>query len=742
MSAFRSSLAGALLLCACASRLPAPAELEPLEPGSPQRQAAPDDLERAASRALALCFAGHADAAELLLERMRDTESQRRTGGAPPSGLPDWTQEAVAASAGAAEYRRHAERALERGEDIDPVLHARHARLLEEEPSAVAKRALSEERRYRAGSVFNRITLPLTRLALGGGLNPIESGEAALRSLLRIHHFPAASARERRALRAYSEQLARDPASPHAAELRAQSEHLRAKLARARADAALEAGHTALERRQPDAALAYAGRAERARPGDVEAADLRAAAEAKQRERDAAVRAALGARAETAPDPLRDELAAAVLAEPVAALPARAAQARARGAVSPAEARFLELLALRDPGEDVAFIAGLEETRDLGGPNPVARHAASVLADPGQNPYRFYRAALRQQRRQLTGWVLLGRLARGPTDRDLPRPVEYLLDATALPVVLLSLPLRLLQLPAARRSGSPAILRAGERYLARFPEGAHAAELHRSLEARNADAGRYTRALEHNEAVRGSPVRAQRYREQLAAGLLDAAGRERRPDMRAAIYAEVLSRYADTHSAPRARRELGELLAHASPQQIRLSRAFLLEHPALLAPDALALRPELLDGDGDDGEMAGEGVTLVGQRWVRIALEDREPALQRIPAANMARLAALLDETSYRTLASDPRENAESDPQRDAFLERARLGMLDEPERRPSARSEAQYLSEREKHGLVRGRESILPFELVVTGDLETLGLGAAPRVRLPDSAADSFLYE
>ena len=64
MSAFRASCAAALLLCGCAARLPAPAELEPLEPRAIRRDAVPDELERAASRALALSFAGQAGEAE------------------------------------------------------------------------------------------------------------------------------------------------------------------------------------------------------------------------------------------------------------------------------------------------------------------------------------------------------------------------------------------------------------------------------------------------------------------------------------------------------------------------------------------------------------------------------------------------------------------------------------------------------------------------------------------------------
>jgi hypothetical protein len=742
MSACRASLAALLLLCGCAARLPAPAEREPLDPRAAQREAVPDDLERAASRALALSFSGHADEAALVVGRMRDTEAERRAAGRPASGLPDWAEAAVAAAGSERARAAYAEHALER-EDLDPVLRARFERMREQQPLAVARRALADEKRFRAASAFNRVTAPLTRFVLSGGLDPFESGRSALRSLLLVHHFPAASARERRALAAYDEYLARDPDGPEAAEVRAEIDRLRTRLARARAAAARDSARSALERGRAESALAFAARAERALPGDPETEALRASAEALRTEREQALRRALGAEgAEDAVDELRSGLAVSVLAEPTAGLPEGAAAARAAGAIRPAEQRFIDALALRGPGQDEVFLELLRETAELPGPNPMARHAARVLVDPEQNPYRAYRAALSAQRKQLTAWVLFGRLARGPAERDLPRPLEYLLDATSIPVILLALPLRLLGLPSARRAASPPILQAGERYLARFPEGVHAASLHRQLETRSASAGLYTRALEHNAARGGSPRRAQRYREALAAALLEAAPRERRPDMRVAVYAELLSKYGDTHSAPRARRELSELLERSSPQQIRLSREFLLEHPALTAADALGLRPELLDGEGDNGEIAEDGVTLAGQRWVRVALEDREPALQRVPAANLARLAALLDEASYRALASDPRAKPASDPQRDAFLERARLGLLDEPERRASARSEAEYLGEREMYGLVRTRDSILPFELVVTGDIESLGLGAAPQLRLPDPGADAFLYE
>jgi hypothetical protein len=47
----------------------------------------------------------------------------------------------------------------------------------------------------------------------------------------------------------------------------------------------------------------------------------------------------------------------------------------------------------------------------------------------------------------------------------------------------------------------------------------------------------------------------------------------------------------------------------------------------------------------------------------------------------------------------------------------------------------------RERYGLVRGRESILPFDLVLQGSFSNLNLGAFPRWRPPKETPDIFLY-
>ena len=84
----------------------------------------------------------------------------------------------------------------------------------------------------------------------------------------------------------------------------------------------------------------------------------------------------------------------------------------------------------------------------------------------------------------------------------------------------------------------------------------------------------------------------------------------------------------------------------------------------------------------------------------------------------LSQLAAVLDETTRRNQLLDVDDNLAPDADRDRFLERARLGLVDRPDRRPTAQSTYVYRSMRERYGVVRGRESVLPFDLVFLAHL------------------------
>ena len=61
---------------------------------------------------------------------------------------------------------------------------------------------------------------------------------------------------------------------------------------------------------------------------------------------------------------------------------------------------------------------------------------------------------------------------------------------------------------------------------------------------------------------------------------------------------------------------------------------------------------------------------------------------------------------------------------------------------RPAAESTFVFVGVREKYKMVRSRESILPVEIVISGSLPDLGLGAFPRIRLPKETPDAVLYK
>ena len=216
----------------------------------------------------------------------------------------------------------------------------------------------------------------------------------------------------------------------------------------------------------------------------------------------------------------------------------------------------------------------------------------------------------------------------------------------------------------------------------------------------------------------------------------------------------LLRRVAGSFHDTEAGREAAELarkeLMQATTQRIRISRGFLLENPEVAGPEGLALRPELLDGDNGNGELHPEGVVLAGGRvlefhYVGPSGRLRKPSTvrrQRVSPERLARLVALLDETAHKNYVEDPGDVLGPDADRDLFFDRARLGLVDTPDRRPGARSTYSFVGLRERYGLVRGREPILPFDIVFTGSLPDLSFGVYPRMRAPRATPDAMLFQ
>jgi hypothetical protein len=754
----RRALASCALLAAlgaCSTAF-APAEVAPLERGSAAREPLPDEAELAAARIAAACMAQSGRAcASPWLEELREIDARRAQDGLPPTHLLDDVTDLVSSGSGPEAYLSHARRMLDDGQP-DAALRRKLERYVETRPLEVARKRLREDRTVRFGGLFNRLSGPLGSIATGQPLAAIESGRAAILALLVASSSPEVSTRQRQALRAYREFIERNPRAPEAAEVRADAERLQTRLDSQRVREARDVALKALAARRPDAALIHLERAGRVQADDPETAALRARAESEQAARDLNVERSLRSvppedrfsatagreieeRAEKA-------LASRVLLAPLADLPSVTAEWSSQNG-DPAgtrdELEFIGALGRLAGGDEDGFfeVMRAQSARDPNASN-MGRHART-LAD--RDPYRIYRAARSESSRRTAVSVLLGPLAesRMPSVPRALLPVAWLVQLPAYPVAIATAPLRVLQIPSTRSKFSGPVLNAGEEYLQQFPKGTHAEEVHARLEAAYAARSQWSQALVHHRARRApDPERIASYREKVAERTLEAARSPRRIDVRVALYRSLIEEYADTPAGRTANEELRELRRTFTPQSIQISRAFLLEHPELTAPGALGLRAELTDGDDDNGELASAGVLLIGRTLVRIAIEDRDPVQQDLGPEAFARFIGLLEQAYESSLAEEKKLKPISDPQRDLFFERARLGLLDDTDLRAAAASSFAFLSRSERLNALRRGESILPVELVVRGGLEDFGVAAMPRIRMPDETEDAFLYK
>ncbi len=743
----RAGLLGAVLCAGCAGVTPTP--VEPMEPLPRLGATAPRPADLAARDLAARVLSPRSRSEDLdaALAALGSVEAERLAADEAPSGLVPYALDALHATGDPGE-RRDGARALLARRDLDPALRERLERELADDPLLLARERIGDARTERLGRRVNAVVEPIGRSITNVALLPVRLLPALVGLAVAEHGAPELSGAERQALDHWKTYIERNPGDPEAAALLERVERSQRRWYRTQRDRWVRGARRALRADDPGLAVALAERALRYAPEDRDAAALLAEAEERatwsRRERarstTASAEASLGGRA----------LAEALLAADgaITAEAERLLAAEPRGPLAD-EARFALALAEAEAGGERRAWKALDDLADASDRRSnMARHARALHRSPERNPHRAWKRARSAARSERVRWLFLGPLAGGARQRDLPRPVEWLVEIPSLPGVVLGLPNRLIRFPFVRtQRRSPGVF--ARRYLERHPEGEHAAELRDWLVGYEAGRGNALGAVRLAEADPGiSPRRLARLREDAASQLRTAAEGERRLDRRVALLRRVASEFPLTRAGSEAGEALRETVRTASAQRIRISRGFLEENPAVAGPEGLALRPELLDGELDNGELHPEGVTLLGDREIELAFvapsgrerDEPERLRQRVSAERLARAVALLDETSQRNALLDRDQPFAPDADRDLFFERARFG-LDDPGPRVTARSTFVYEGARERYGLVRGRESILPVDLVLQGSLSDFGLGAFPRVRMPKKTPDAFLY-
>ncbi|MEE8581441.1 MAG: hypothetical protein V3T33_07615 [Myxococcota bacterium] len=754
---------------ACHSLTPAPIE-SPLEPLRSLAARVPDQADLAAARLAAAALSSarpQLDAAMIELEAALPEDSS--------SKLLPLAIDLVNTTLDDPRAYREASRQLLRRGGLDPALEERLRRSVEDDPLRLARRRVRDSRHTLFARAFNTVSEPLGKSLLTGVTTaPYRLALSAAHWLAGLWEAEPLSLQRRQALVHRRRFLAAFPDAPEAervARLVAQAEH---KFERTQCNRLVDRAKRALSAAQPRRAEALARRALFYKPGDRAALRLVEKAEERVvRQRELSWRSS---RASEAPPvdltgtPSQTQqvrrLAEALLVTPSEIAPAARALAASVASRKSADADR-ESRGMHDLNDEIEFAlvlaqleAGYEREswahlrtlarRSVRRSN-MARHSAALATSPWQNPHRTFTNLRRKARRRSLAWHVLGGWSAGPRYHAMPAALAYLIDAPQIAQTIVTSPLRALFSIATPKPDfeRPAALLA-YRYLARNPDGRHTRQLVAWLFDYEKGRGNWPAALRLSDLRPGfDEVERKELVEKAASLGLEAADRARRRDVRGSILRDVVREFPESEAG----RQAGELaraeVISASAQRIRMTRGFLEENRAVVGPEGLGLRAALLDGRARNGELHPQGITFLGGRTLEFHFmnesgdEDDEPVRIRreVSAERLARCVALLEETVIRNARLDPDDELGADAQRDFFFERARLGLTGVPDLRASAESTYVFEGLRERYGMVRGRESLLPFDLVLQGSFYDLSLGAFPRWREPKETPDAFIY-
>ena len=653
---------------------------------------------------------------------------------------------------------RSASRSLTRGFGTDPGLQARLDQVVANDPLALAKRRNLDTWEHLWARTFNAASKPVGQAVFSGfALAPMTIATSTAHYLASFSNDEPLSTTDRQALVLRREYLARHPNAEDAEQVRGQIDRAEKKLSRTMQRRRLRAAKKALEGGNSHLAAIEAKRALFWGPHEDAEVLHRIAHEKLRRVQD------LKHGSLKAPDTLtlhdrQDHALAVELLKTSSTGDGLSNEMLGtlwenRDGPEGDDALYIFAIAQKESGFEEESWRTLERLaqRDPLESNMV-RHARHLIDDPWQNPYTAYRRMKNRKQVEEIRWRIFSDFATGPRRYpNLPRVVDWALEGPGLVTTVVSSPMRLIfgRWKKGPNFNAPTAVLA-YRYLDRFPNGQHNREVIEWLFAYEQERGNPIAALRLADFMEElDPETRAALAEASSARVMAAADQMDRFDRRNQTLRHAAMEYPDTEAGILAGKRVRWEIEEYSAQQIRVTRSFLIENPRVAGSNGLGIRPELIDGESSNGELHPMGVTLMGGRTLRFHLMPEsgdekdlpEDVDRSISKERLAQLASVLDETSRRNQLIDPDDTLEHDADRDRFLERARLGLVDRPDRRPTAQSAYVYQSMRERYGVVRGRESILPFDLVFSGNLQDLQLGAYPKWRAPKPTPDAFLY-
>ncbi len=712
----------------------------------------PSPADRAAARAAAAALSGDRASLDAQVAVIHSAEPFEK--GSDLDVLADDLRNSTIDDA--REYRSASER-LTRGFGTDPAVEARLDQAIADDPIKLAWQRRRDTWEVYWARTFNAASQPIGQSLYSGlTLAPLTIATSAAQYLASFSNDEPLSTTDRQALVLRREYVARNPDAEDAADVLRQIEGAERKLAKTMQKRRLREARFASDSGNDRIAILEAERALAWGPSSA-AEEIRDSARERVERVTMLETRSLGAAPVLDPvDADTHRLALELLntsatGTPLSDATLRRLRAYREGRGSD-EAQFMFALAQKESGfEDESWHTLTELAKRDPEKWPMVRHARHLIRDPWQHPYKAYGDMRAKKRDDEIRWRLLSDHANGTRYPNLPKPVAYTLEAPGIASAIVTSPLRMV---FGRWKKGPDFHRStamlGYRYLALEPDGEHDREVMEWLFEYEKSRDNHPAALRLADFLPDiDPEERDQLAEQSSTLALEAAERFRRPDRRQQVLHQTSTEFPDTESGTEAGKRVRWELEHLTEQRISITRGFLKENPRVAGVNGLGIQPELINGDLADGELHPTGVTLLGGRQLRFHLipasgdaEDEPIQIDKtVSKQRLSQLASVLDETTRRNQLIDTDDALAPDAGRDRYLERARLGLVDEPDMRPASQSNYVYKSMRERYGVVRGRESVLPFDLVFQGSIADFQLGAFPRWRKPKETPDAFLY-
>lgn len=748
--------------------------VSPFEERKTQQLFYPDEIDRRVGRAIIDAYLGDREGIQTHLDALRREDEMRRQKDRPMTGLSGGLRDLFHSTlTDRAAFLGAQKAALD--EAPGPEEEAMISWRLDQDELTRADEIYHQGIVNRLGKILNRLlrAINLTSFLVDPLMAP--AIDSALDVVLHPGELKGMSLEERKALVLYQQFLARFPDDPQAEDVRKDVARLLAKKRQAllthendRGEKALKAGDLWTAERHFEGALGLDPASDAPGQGMM-AVQSRRSKERNRRARALGTSAQLPSFKDASDETSYYKLLLASTRRHPSRMREIANTLASRHQADPLWAAATNVLALSYEleGHHEKALQILREVADRGHSPSRQAQARLLLEDPRYNHLLAIRAAERQHLKDTVSFILGGKatLEQGVVHS----PASLLLYGTpaAIPLAAATaagVGIRGIQILTGNPVPRSAIIEAGGEYLREHPRtDAHYGEVCRLLAQAYEQEERYDRAIYYYREAGSDRDKIRKLEERGAETLLERADHRPTPQ-KIRFLATILRDYPETAAAREAGRKLRVFTA-PQYQGLRLSKRFLEEHSAV-AQEGLQIKPSLLDGDRDNGEIAAEGVTLLEPGRLLITFESVEGTrseIYRLDRATEERVLRILRQGVYQAAlqeVEDARDDAAGRPDLPAFLF-ARNPAEDRVDREPEFRLKPHdFLSKEERHARppfrlpeIQGSatatdlqlEGFLPFEPL--GTRLSIGLDqnspfTEAEVPLPDPVPLNFRLE